>query len=62
MPISSIREVFKVEEIKPKKKTGAVEPNLYDVDLAFNGHDSQYSLTRLASICGGDKSAVGQEV
>lgn len=47
MPISAIREVFKVEEIKPKKKTGAVEPNLYDVDLAFNGHDSQYSLHAL---------------
>ena len=47
MPISAVREIFEVEEIKPARKSWSGEPNLYDVDLAFNGHDSQYSLHAL---------------
>ena len=47
MPISAVREIFEVEEIKPERKIRIAEPNLYDVDLAFNGHDSQYSLHAL---------------
>ena len=49
MPISAIREIFKVDEIKPERKFRVDEPNLYGVDLAFNGHDSQYSLHALHS-------------
>ena len=47
MPISAVREIFEVDEIIPLKKTRSIEPNLYGVDLAFNGHDSQYSLHAL---------------
>lgn len=47
MPISTVREIFEVDEIIPLKKTRSIEPNLYGVDLAFNGHDSQYSLHAL---------------
>lgn len=47
MPISAIREIFKIEEIRPETKIRMDEPHLYDVDLAFNGHDSQYSLHAL---------------
>jgi hypothetical protein len=46
MPISVVRDIFEVDEIKPLK--GRVnEPNLYDVDLSFAGCDSQYSLHAL---------------
>lgn len=47
MPISAVREIFEVEEIQPIRKMRVVKPNLYGVDLAFNGHDSQYSLHAL---------------
>ena len=47
MPISAVREIFEVDEIIPLRKTRSIEPNLYGVDLAFNGHDSQYSLHAL---------------
>ena len=47
MPISAVREIFEVEEIQPVRKIRVSEPHLYDVDLAFNGHDSQYSLHAL---------------
>jgi adenine-specific DNA methylase len=47
MPISAVREIFEVDEIIPLKKTSLIEPNLYGVDLAFNGHNSQYSLHAL---------------
>ncbi|HXG84166.1 MAG TPA: hypothetical protein VNI84_09075 [Pyrinomonadaceae bacterium] len=47
MPISAVREIFEVEEFIPERKARVAEPNLYGVDLAFNGHDSQYSLHAL---------------
>lgn len=47
MPISLEREIFEVAEIIPVKRIHVNEPNLYGVDLAFNGHDSQYSLHAL---------------
>lgn len=47
MPISTTREIFEVNEIQPQPVTGNVEPNLYGVDLAFAGVDSQYSLHAL---------------
>ncbi|MBI4645494.1 MAG: DNA adenine methylase [Bacteroidia bacterium] len=47
MPISSVREIFEVEEIQPLRKVQINEPNLYDIDLSFNGYDSQYSLHAL---------------
>ncbi len=47
MPISAIREIFEVDEIIPIKKLRVVEPNLYETDLSFAGHDSQYSLHAL---------------
>ena len=47
MPISAVREIYQVEEIQPLRKMHVVEPNLYGVDLAFNGYDSQYSLHAL---------------
>jgi hypothetical protein len=47
MPISAIREIFEVDEIIPVKKLRVVEPNLYETDLSFAGHDSQYSLHAL---------------
>ena len=47
MPISAIREIFKVDEIEPQRQIRVDEPNLYGVDLAFNGHNSQYSLHAL---------------
>ncbi len=49
MPISAVREIFKVEEFIPERKIQVDEPNLYNVDLAFNGHDSQHSLHALHS-------------
>lgn len=47
MAISEVREIYEVDEIKPSKKIRLDEPNLYGVDLAFAGHDSQYSLHNL---------------
>lgn len=47
MPISAVREIFEVEEITPIRKLHVVEPNLYEADLSFAGHDSQYSLHAL---------------
>lgn len=47
MPISAIREIFEVDEIVPLKKLRISEPHLYETDLSFAGHDSQYSLHAL---------------
>ncbi|MDZ4203844.1 MAG: DNA methyltransferase [Bacteroidales bacterium] len=47
MPISAVREIFEVEEIIPVRQINVSEPNLYGVDLSFNGYDSQYSLHAL---------------
>ena len=47
MPISPVRDIFKVKEIIPIKRNGDSIPNLYGVNLAFNGHNSQYSLHAL---------------
>lgn len=47
MPISVVREIFEVNEIVPIKKGSIEEPNLYESDLSFAGHDSQYSLHAL---------------
>jgi DNA modification methylase len=47
MPISVTRDIFEVDEIIPLMNTCSTEPNLYGIDLAFTGHDSQYSLHAL---------------
>lgn len=47
MPISSERGIFEVDEIMPVRKVIVKEPNLYDSDLSFAGHNSQYSLHAL---------------
>ncbi|MEP6683925.1 MAG: DNA adenine methylase [Parafilimonas sp.] len=47
MPISTTREIFEVDEIVPIKKFDVAEPHLYDTNLSFAGHDSQYSLHAL---------------
>ena len=50
MSISIQREIFQVDEIQPqkrKKSNETGEKHLFDTDLSFIGHDSQYSLHAL---------------
>jgi site-specific DNA-methyltransferase (cytosine-N4-specific) len=46
MPISAQREIFEIDEIQPTNGL-TNHDNLFGVDLAFAGHDSQYSLHAL---------------
>jgi DNA modification methylase len=43
MPKSKIRDVFQVECLVPSGKLNAQTSNLYNVDLAFNGCETQHS-------------------